>query len=187
MARSRIGDVRVAKAGIGCDRMRASRIALLIVIMAPAAGLVYASSSTFIVASGGDAGVDMYTVHPLAKLVAQVIFSATTACALLSRRASTMMRALAAAVGLVVLAVATHVVVVNFKHSTLEERWLLVRFDRLTFDPAEGLAHEWAIKAALAGVLLRHRRDGRTVYVFTGLGPWRNDFAVAAGRRPTRT
>ena len=176
-----------AKAGIGCDRMRVARIALLIVIMAAAVGLVYASSSAFIIASGSDAGVDLYTAHPLAKLLALGLFCATTVWALLSRRASMMARALAGGVGLVVLAVATHVVVVSFKRSVLEERWLLVRFDRLAFDRAEGLAHEWEMRVALAGVLLRHRRDGRTVYIFTGIGPWRNDFAVAAGVRPTRT
>jgi cell division protein FtsW (lipid II flippase) len=167
--------------------MRVSRIAFLIVIIAAAVGLVYVSSSAFVVASGSDAGVDIYTTHPLAKLLALLLFCATTAWALLSRRASTMMRALAGALGLVVLAVATHVVVVSFKRSTLEERWLLVRFDRFTFDPAEGLAHDWEMKPALAGVQLRHRRDGRTVYIFTGLGPWRNDFATAADVRPTRT
>jgi hypothetical protein len=165
--------------------MSVSRIVFLMVIVAAAVGLVFASSSTFVLASGSDAGVAIYAAQPLAKLFSLVLFCATTTWALLSKRASMVPRVLAGAIGLAVLAIATHAVVVSFKHSTLEERWMLVRFDRLTFDAADGLAIDWEMKSAFAGVLFHHRRDSRTVYVFTGLGPWRDNF-TAADLKPDR-
>ena len=160
--------------------MRVPKIALFAATITAAIGLVFASSSAFVLAAGSDAGVEIYTAQSLPKFFGLVFFSTTTAWAFLSRRIPLLIRVLAGTVAFVVLTIATHAVVINFKRSIVEERWLLVRFDRLAFDAADGLALDWEMTSAFAGVRLNHHRDGRSVYVFTGVRPWRHDFRASA-------
>ena len=75
------------------------------------------------------------------------------------------------------MSLASHSLVLNHRRGVLEDRWLLMKFDRANYDIVEGLEFDWRVENALFGVRLVPRRKGETAYIFTGPKPWLTPFA----------
>ena len=81
--------------------------------------------------------------------------------------------------GLVAIVLSLHMVVFNNREGTLEEHWLNWRFERVTFDRAEGLGQDWVGRRTAFGIEFVHRRGGVRRFVFAGFSPWHVDLEGA--------
>ena len=157
------------------------KVAALILLTAVAALLVAASESSFFLAAGSDSGVEIFTPSLVSKIFALIIVTAALSWALFGRTSDARPRDArrrwaAYAVSLAILALATHAVIVDYKIAKVREHWLFANFDRLSFDVADGLSHDWQATRSIAGTRLTNRHDGTRVFVFSGIAPWRSGF-----------
>jgi hypothetical protein len=157
-----------------------AKIVTLVALTALAALLVAASESSFFLAAGSDAGVAIFTPSLASKIFAQLICTVTLVWALFGRTGGTSGRWALYVGSLAILALATHAVMLDYKHGTLREHWAFAKIDRLTFDVADGLSQDWQVTPSITGVQLTRRSDGSRVFVLSGIAPWRTGFDTGA-------
>jgi hypothetical protein len=137
--------------------------------------LVAVSASSFYLAAGSDSGVEIRTLPLGPKIAALVISTGALLWALFGDRRRRWQRQVFYALSVIILGVATHAVMLNHKRGLLQEHWFSQVIHRASFDVADGIAHDWQARPAIGGVSLQHRRNQETVFVFTGVWPWRLD------------
>lgn len=157
-----------------------ARVAAFMLVTVVAVLLVAASESSFFLAAGSDSGVEIFTPPLVWKIWALTIATSALGWALFGRGERARGRWAAYAVSLAILALATHAVIVDYKQATLREHWLFTTVDRLSFDAADGLAQDWQATRSMIGTQFRRRRDGVSVFVPSGIAPWRTGFESSA-------
>lgn len=154
---------------------RASTTFALAVSLVAALAITLLSASTFVVARGSDAGVQIYTLPLYGKLLTLLVVAAAWTAAAVARSLGGLVRWALGIAGVGTLALGTHVISLNFKRGELEDHWLLVRSDRATFNVAEGLGQDWKVQSAPLGYEFVHRVNGTQRYLFSGIPPWKLD------------
>lgn len=153
-----------------------ARFVTLVALTASAALLVAASESSFFLAAGSDAGVEIFTPSLASKIFALSICTVALAWALFGRADGAAGRWALYIGSLAILALATHAVMLDYKRGILREHWAFANVDRLSFDVADGLSQDWQVTPSFTGAHLTRRRDGARVFVLSGIAPWRTGF-----------
>lgn len=135
----------------------------------------------FYVARGSDAGASIYRVPKPVLLVSIVGALIAFLAATLPPRLRSAYRVLLVTLGVIVLAVATHVVSFNFHAESVDEFWFAVRVPRASLNPADGLEAEWNVRSGTFALVLTHLTRDESVYVFTGVSPWAVDVRPSLG------
>ena len=155
--------------------MTKRKAAALFLVVLGALAITLLSSNSFVIARGSDSAVRIYTPSLAMKLASLAAVSVAWAVSLAMTQLHSSLRWLLRGAGIAALALATHVVSFNFKRGVLEEHWLLVRFDRVSFNVAEGLTEDWTVHEQPSGVVLSNRATGERRTIFCGIPPWRVD------------
>ncbi|MEA2700419.1 MAG: hypothetical protein QOI66_4690 [Myxococcales bacterium] len=140
-----------------------------------AASILVVSVTPFFLASGSDSLVEIRSPTLAIKALAVVASTAALLWAIFGERRRRIRRFGVYLLGVCVLGMATHAVIVNYKKGVVQEYWFFAKFDRAPFDIADGIAQDWRVRPTIGGVFLTHKRTGRRVFVFTGVGPFRID------------
>ena len=149
--------------------------ALLFLALLWALATTLLTASLLFVARGSDAGVELYTASLLTKLLTLLAASAVWTTSAIRWRLPLWSRWSLRALGLLALGLSTHLVVFNNRRAVLEEHWFLVRLDRASYDPADGLSRSWSVHRLWYGVELKDRNRQHSKVVFTGIPPWSLD------------
>ena len=162
------------------------------IIVGLAASLVVAlaitlmSASTFVVARGSEAGVQIYTLPLYGKLLTLLVVAAAWTASAVARPLGGVVRWALGIAGVGTLALGTHVISLNLKRGELEDHWLLTRSDRASFNVAEGIAQDWKIQSVPLGYELLHRTNGTKQYLFSGIPPWKLDLGPLLTTEPSQ-
>ena len=146
---------------------------LLAAALSWAAATSLLTTFSFFVARGSEVAVDIYTVGALTKAVTLLAVSVVWIVSVMGGRLRT--RWALRAIGLVGLALSTHLVVFNNRRGVLEEHWLHFRVDRAAYHHAEGLYLDWAVQRVVFGIELINKDQRAHAFVFTGFPPWELD------------
>jgi hypothetical protein len=133
------------------------------------------SASTSYIALGSDSGVRIYTPAMLTKALSLVAVAGAWVLSAVRGRTRAWLRWTSRGAGLIVLAMATHVVTFNYKRGVVEEHWFAFRFDRAPFDRADGIHQDWLVREFALGIALKARHADTERFIFTGFSPWMID------------
>lgn len=140
------------------------------------AGATLLSSNTFLLAGGSDSGVHIISSSMGLKIISVLLAAGLLGVSiwLKSKYPSAMLACLLLMA--TILSLASHSVVLNHRHGTLEERWLLMKFIRADYDIAEGIGYDWVAEPGLLGVQFTAKKADKSFFVFTGPAPWLTPF-----------
>lgn len=151
------------------------KIAFLLGACTWACAITWLTTHRCFVAGGSDILVEVHSVHWLSRAVTLALVICVWTGSVLLPIAVRWKRWALRGIGLIALALSTHLVVFDGLDGVLEERWFLLRFERARFDRAEGLVKDWVTEKSSLGVVLAPKQGGRRQLVFTGFYPWHID------------
>ena len=154
------------------------RVAITLIYFLLLVGIVVLSSNNFVLAGGSDAGVQIFSSSIIVKAISAVVCAACLIFSLWLRNKNLSVLIASLLVTTMLMGLASHSLVLNHRHGVLEERWLLLKFDRVNYNIAEGIGHTWRAKPTKLGVQLVSKESGKSVFIFTGPSPWLTPFAT---------
>jgi len=157
--------------------MSRATVVALAACLTVALAITLLSASTFVLARGSDAGVQVCTLPLSTKLLTLLVVAAMWSASAAAKRLPAVPRWALRVAGIGALALSTHAISLNFKRGELEDHWLLVRWDRANFNVADGLAQDWRVEPVPLGYHLVHRTSQTTRLLFSGIPPWTLDLS----------
>jgi len=151
---------------------RILKFALLLVALLVACMVTWLTTISAFIARGSDVITFIYGVSLANRVVTLVCVAGVWIASVWIPKMTAWRRWGLRCVGLLALALATHLVVFNEREGTVEEWWLLVPFEHARGNVAEGLSLDWVRSDWPLGIILTHRRSGERSVVFTGIWPW---------------
>lgn len=153
------------------------RIALIVIYFLILAGIVLLSGNVFLLAGGSDSGVQVISSSMSLKLISIFVCGVFLVIALRLKKKSPLIMPLVLLLITMLLGLASHSVVLNHRHGVIEERWVLLKFERANYNLAEGYTHDWQAEPEMIGITFKSVTSNKNFFIFTGPAPWLTPFA----------